>query len=415
MNKHILSIIFFLLLICTPAVAQDFWEPLIHPDTCAITSIEITPDGDIYLGMGGNGMPGGVYRSQDEAQNWEFLGYNNLTFYDLETCSNGDIIGGSGLGVYKYKPESNVWTNVYPNLWCGTIKASKDSLVFANWHTLPTTQAGIMRSLDYGETWDSVFVFTHKGEEHLRALEFSPEGHIYAGTRNPFGESGVYRSTDRGESWEEFWIPEFHLPVMSITFSPSGELYVGTLGDGLYKYNFDDQQWTHIFYNSTPNTMFFVSDDTIYAGLDSNPNFNGGFVISEDGGINWAYNNSGFGGGNVKELVLHPNGYLYAQNGSFLYKSTELINVSIFETEIAQSSSAFPNPFSSQTQIVWDQTNLFEETKIIITNFQGEIIEQSAVQGKNIYVFDGSNHQAGIYFYTLQQKEKMLTGKMVIM
>ncbi|MEZ5195659.1 MAG: hypothetical protein R2764_04470 [Bacteroidales bacterium] len=60
-----------------------------------------------------------------------------------------------------------------------SILSLNNGYVFAGGHD---NLHGIIRSKDYGETWDTVHVFSNSGQENLKSLAVSAEGHVYAGT-----------------------------------------------------------------------------------------------------------------------------------------------------------------------------------------------------------------------------------------
>ena len=92
----IIQVLFF------QAFSQGFWEVVSTlPDSIFSSCIDISPNGDIYLGMKGISYPGGIYRSTDNAQTWEYLGLDELPVYAIEVCFNGDIIAGVYDGMYK--------------------------------------------------------------------------------------------------------------------------------------------------------------------------------------------------------------------------------------------------------------------------------------------------------------------------
>ncbi|MEZ5195660.1 MAG: hypothetical protein R2764_04475 [Bacteroidales bacterium] len=51
--------------------------------------------------MWGFEYQGGIYRSTDDAQTWQYLGLDGKPVYELEVCSNGDILAGITHGIYK--------------------------------------------------------------------------------------------------------------------------------------------------------------------------------------------------------------------------------------------------------------------------------------------------------------------------
>lgn len=81
-----------------------------------------------------------------------------------------------------------------------------------------------------------------------------------------------------------------------------------------------------------------------------------------------------------------------------------------------ESLSAAPNPFTNNTKITFNSTN---NTVIIFTvlNVLGKTVYKEnlkATIGDNSFSFEKGNLLAGIYIYTLQDKENIISKRLVI-
>lgn len=266
MKRKILIILSLIVLNFNLTYSQDYWEIIETPDSSWVKSFEIAPDGTLFLGMGNQGYdpPGGIYRSFDDGQSWEYLAFVDKNILSIEFDINGDLYCGTAYGrIYKSTDFGETWEEVYNDIMhVRVIKSHPNGFMFAggdaNW-------SGILRSTDFGETWDYCFVFPNSNPEFLASMTISPEGIIYAGSCNDIGPSGMYRSFDDGDTWEVFDIPCWG-NIESIGVHPSGDLFAGTVGDGVYRYHFDTGQWTHDLYNVSPKDFLFLGNDTIYVG-----------------------------------------------------------------------------------------------------------------------------------------------------
>ncbi|MBC8488387.1 MAG: T9SS type A sorting domain-containing protein [Bacteroidetes bacterium] len=401
------------------AFSQDFWEEIILPDSFAYRCMDISPIGDIYLGMRGFSYPGGIYRSTDNAQTWQYLGLTEKPVYALEVCSNGDIIAGVFSGIFKSSDNGNTWYEVYYSSGNMTnIISLSNGYVFAggvdNLH-------GIIRSDDFGETWDTVHVFTNYGQENLKALAVSAEGHVYAGTYNMFGEGSIWFTIDLGETWTEISIPDFspYWPwIFSLAVHPQGDLFAGFYGQGLYRYNFTTQQWTALYLPwVTPDDILFIGDYKIFVGLYQDPNGGAGVIYSEDGGQNFTTLNSGINGGNggsIGYLFRHPNNLIFALGWGF-YKSTVPVFTDVndnVETETIRSLN-YPNPFTDKTIIGWCISEKDKFVNITIVNASGKIILKEKIINNGNYIFHAGNIKSGIYYYSILVGNNLYTGKMI--
>ncbi|MEZ5198508.1 MAG: sialidase family protein [Bacteroidales bacterium] len=126
------------------SISQDFWEGIIVPDSLNYRCMEMDPNGEIFLGMWGFEYPGGIYRSTDDAQTWQYLGLDGKPVYELEVCSNGDILAGITHGIYKSNDNGNSWYEVYYSSGNMTsILSLNNGYVFAGGHD---NLHGIIRS-----------------------------------------------------------------------------------------------------------------------------------------------------------------------------------------------------------------------------------------------------------------------------
>lgn len=334
--------------------------------------------------------------------------------YAIEICLNGDILAGVNAGIYKSTDNGETWYEVYFEVGnIVTIFSLSNGYVFAG--GVDNLQ-GILRSTNFGETWDTVFIFPGYGEEYLYSMTISPEGNIYAGTYNMFGPSGIYHSTDMGDSWEA--VDFTGNDVFSLAFHPQGDLFAGCVGDGLYRYNFNTQQWTHLLYWVTPDDILFVGNDIIYLGCNGDPNFMPGVLYSEDNGQNFEWLNSGMNGGNgadIKKFSRHPNGYIFAQ-GYSLYKSFEPVFTDIehFRKSGNREIINSPNPFSDYTIIAWDVVYQDKYVLLIITDTKGKIVYNKYIENSGNYTYNNVLKAQGIFFYSIVGKNIIYSGKMIL-
>jgi photosystem II stability/assembly factor-like uncharacterized protein len=420
MKRIILTTITSLLFVF--GFSQDYWEAITVPDTLTYRCMDISSTGDIYLGMWGFTYPGGIYRSTDDTQTWQYLGLDEKPIYAIEVCSNNDIIAGAYSGIFKSSDNGNSWYEVYYSSGNITqIISLTNGYVFAggvdNLH-------GIIRSKDFGETWDTVHVFTNYGQENLKCITASPQGHIWAGTYNMFGAGSITYSTDLGNTWSTLSTPEFppYWPwVFSLANHPMGDLFAGFYGQGLYRYNFTTQQWTALYYPwVSPDDILFVGDNKIFVGLEQDPNgpIYDGVIYSEDGGQGFELLISGMNGGNgasIGYLFRNPNNFIYACGWGFYRSSipvlTDLDKYLLTETIRASNT---PNPFKFKTVIQWNNTPKEVSIELIILGNSGKIILKEKIMNSGSYLFQSGDIEPGVYYYSIIGKLASYSGKMVL-
>ena len=410
-----LTILVLFVAVSASIYTQDFWEEIPLPDSLHVRSMQISPQGDFYLGMYGFEMPGGVYKSTDNAQTWEYLGLNEFPVYTIELCANGDILAGVYDEIYKSTDGGQNWYSVFEdlvNFIC--IKSSPNGYIFAggagNFH-------GVVRSTDYGENWDTSYIFPSYWNETLDALEISPEGYIYAGSSSIFGPGGIYRSTDMGESWEIFDYPG--MSAVSIAFSPDDKMYVGTIGSGLFIYDFFGDEWNHPLYQITPSGFVFAGYNKVFVGCNANPTWwMKGILYSNDGGNNYDWLNSGMPGDGipVDGIMQHPDGYIYLFDSyaSYLYRSTDIVVSSSFQEANNRIFSIFPNPWTDFTTIQWKNDPSIEVVSLYFKDLHGKTIFETKIPNTGRYHLDQMKiHGSGVYTCTIQEANSVVSGKMV--
>lgn len=405
------------LLICISVFVftQDFWHPINSvPDSSIIRCMTISQEGDIYIGMNGFDYPGGIYRSTDNAQSWQYLGLTEKPVYTIEVCPNGDILAGVFCGMYKSIDNGETWYEVYFEVENVTnIFALANGYVFAggtgNLH-------GILRSTDFGETWDTNYVFPSYWEENLNVITISPEGFIYAGTSSFYGLGGIYYSENLGGSWTQVDPISPIIQGYELAFHPLGDLFVGCLADGLYRRHSNTGQWSHDFYNVTPDDILFVGNNKIYVGCNGAQFTMKGIYYSDDGGQTYNWLNSGMNGGEgayLNQLNRHPDNYIYAQSLN-LYRSVEPVITSINNSYKISAANNFPNPFSEKTNIRWDKSEKDEFVNLHITAVSGKSIMNEKIKNTGNYEFKNESLKAGIYYYSIISKHNTYSGKMLL-
>ncbi|MBN2172941.1 MAG: hypothetical protein JW731_02335 [Bacteroidales bacterium] len=380
--------------------------------------MEISPQGDIYLGMNGFNYPGGIYRSSDNAQTWEYLGLDELPVYAIEVCANGDILTGVFAAMYKSTDNGESWYEVYHEvLNVSVIKSLSNGYVFAggggNLH-------GILLSTDFGETWDTAFVFTNYGQENLKSLAVSDDGNIWAGSTNMFGEGSIWFTTDLGDTWTNMESPCTYTQTIALAFHPQGDLYAGFYGEGFYRYNFTSQEWTALYFTGiSPDDFLFVGNNKIFVAFEENPGNWGGVLYSEDGGLTFEWINSGLYGGGVETsiniLIRHPNNIIFAEGLGF-YRSilpvyTKIDSPNEHKAEISYN---LPNPFKEKTIICWDKAGNDKYLKFILHDNSGKTLLNILIENTGRYVLQAGGLTPGLLYYSIQGRDACFSGKMVL-
>ena len=205
----------------------------------------------------------------------------------------------------------------------GTVFASLISGMFSG----GGLDAGIYISTDGGALWSKVADLNphDMGFWRKRLFAFSPEYATDSTIMLATGGRQLLESTDRGASWQSITIPvsASHASITSLAFSPnySGDttIFVGT-DSGVYRSVDGGASWelatvglpnggsmpgkiVAVAPSYTTNGTVLVSGEADW--LDGQPQ-GGGFFISADGAASWSPINKGWGGRDLRALVVNP-------------------------------------------------------------------------------------------------------------
>jgi photosystem II stability/assembly factor-like uncharacterized protein len=181
-----------------------------------VEAIAVDTSGNVYAGN-----YYGVYKSTNNGDSWVNIGgaggAKALAFNSL-----GDLFLGSwGGGFWKLPAGDTVWVNLTSNVgasWIWSMLIAGNDYIYV----------GSRRSTDNGISWEDISL---PGPYPCYAE--NSVGHIFMGTRS-YG-TGIWRSVDFGESWESIntYLPT--LEIWSLAIDSDDYLYAGTDGYSMLK------------------------------------------------------------------------------------------------------------------------------------------------------------------------------------
>ena len=416
---------FFLFLLLLSFIAehsysQDFWEIISTPDTIRNKALSIHPNGDIFLGTADIwNYQGGVYLSTDNGETWEFKGLLGKSIFSLAIDSVGNIFAGSCGKLYKSADYGNSWYSVIGGLDnILAIECVNNGLMFAgSGHNI-----GIVRSLNYGEDWDTVFMVPG-WEEYVYDIKNGPNNTIFAGTTAHMGGGGgVYRSVNNGDTWEHIGLLYHYVQALSL--SSSGRLFAAVYGHhytgigGCYIFDEINSDWIILTENLNSMDIAINSNGDIFLGVSDAVGGLGGVYRSLDGGETWQWINSGLSHNSVIELCLAPDEYIY----SITYAS-HILHRSINPTVSVISNKTdntkvdlFPNPFIENLYLKINSSVPSNNCSLVIFDIKGALIKKMEFThpGNNqILTTNSSDWIPGIYFYNIIIENFSQSGKII--
>ena len=419
-NNSFFLLLLLLSFIAKPSYSQDFWEIVPTPDTIRNKTLSIHPNGDVFLGTADIwDYQGGVYLSTDNGETWEFKGLLGKSIFSLAIDSVGNIFAGSSGILYKSTDHGNSWYSVIDGIDnILAIECVNNGLMFAgSGHTI-----GIVRSLNYGENWDTVFIVPG-WEEYVYDIKKGPDNTIFAGTTAWMGNGGgVYRSVNNGETWEHIGLLYHYVQALSI--NSSGSLFAAVYGHhytgigGCYFYDEITSDWIILTENLNSMDIAINSNGDIFLGVSDAVGGLGGVYRSLDEGETWQRINDGLSFKSIVVLFISPDYYIF----SFTYGIYELhksINptVSVINKQSHNIEvDMFPNPFVESLYFKINSTASSNNCSLVIFNIKGALIKKVGFKhrGNNqIFSINANDWISGVYLYNVIVDNYNYTGNII--
>ena len=187
-----------------------------------VSAILIDSLNHIYCGTGYEFHGRGVFYSEDKGETWEHLGLDGEEILSLALDSKHNLYAGSLMsGLFKTTDNGRSWTRHTNGLFHKQVfrmKINKEDDIF-----IGSEEEGIFRSTDYGEHFEQIGLPISKTESFIIA----PNGKIYAAT-----PSGVQEYNPLSEKWKNIGL---HKAEAIDINAETGELYVSTFADGVFR------------------------------------------------------------------------------------------------------------------------------------------------------------------------------------
>jgi len=373
--KYLILILFSLIYINSQA--QYTWEEVTLPDSIGAGSICFY-NNDIYLATGN-----GVYHSNDNCENWEYIGLGQYPIWSIYVSTTGNLYAGTGSRFFKYAGNYQ-WDLLYKPDEASNILSIYESdsgyIFFGNW-------GGIFRSTDGGISWTEVLDLWNT--EVVESITENSDGILYAGSTSIYGDScGIYKSVNGGATWYLVGL-KYHF-ISSVVINSDNEIYAGTnghwtIGTGrIYKSVDNGQTWNIVFDNHYILSLSINEYDEVAAASET------GIFCTYDHGLTWDNITPYWAGSYFKEVAFHPAGQLYAISHfttAKLYRTLEPVIIQN-DADVQDEIKIFPNP-SNNLLLIETNNDIFD--KVIISDITGKEIKRLDFQNKNpisIYVGD---------------------------
>lgn len=344
----------------------DNWIEYTYGALPAWNAVGLDPNNILVL-LGDGSWSDGVYKFNLTTHQFdfaEFIPFPNFLHY----CEfDSTYYAGGEYGIWKSADGLSFTLIDYFDM--------KDCVAFAYFenHFVVSTDDGIYRSPDSGETW----VQDQPSSLFICDMSFHDNETLYGIFPGVSGSSGLWSSNNFGENWDvEFW----SFLLSSVGIDADGNIFVGWVNDGIAQWNLVSQELE--FFNDGLANLH-INKITLHPDLDCI-----NIVACTDGG---AY-----------LLTNYPVGFEEDKPGYQYY-----------------SLNNYPNPFNYSTTIVFSVDETCSTTLKVYNMLGNELatlFNGMAETGQEYkFVFSGDNLSEGIYYYQLQSGAKVNTVKKMIM
>ncbi len=280
----------------------------------------------------------GLVFSNNNGNTWSSQG-PNVYAYSIEFNDSSDFVFLSDISNNKIYRSSDMMIN-----WDTVLNTSGqpiDLLIKENIIYLIDFEGKFYRSSDDGKTWDSVAVFAADTtlpwglREHLRKLCVASSGEIFVSTHG----DGIYKSTDAGYSWNKINNEEVNSGVYYISINCKDEIFIIT-PQGIKTSKDLGETWELVSeLYLIPGVISFDAEDNIYGGRYEN------IFKSIDNGISWSNLGGHF---ELHEIKVYKDKiYIAATSGLFVNGPAVPIYV---------GSNYFPMNVNNQWQFIHSET-----------------------------------------------------------
>lgn len=384
-----------------------------------VTIFKESPKQELYVTSGGSAYQF-LYRSTNNGASWKamytgvvgipIVGFYGDTLLVADNFYNAKLFRSIDNGKTFKTISSMTVISGYINAIMGT---SYQSIIAG-------TTSGIYRSVNHGKAWTKV------SNSPVAFLHQLPNGTMY-GFRSFFG-SGVQRSVDSGSTWTELKNGMGNTIVHSMAFAPNGNLFAGS-DAGLFRSTDAGDNWVRIDTQKTikPYGIFVTitsGGKLFFGGAKSGVNSNA--YQSTDFGATWSSVDNNIQSidnqATIRSLFASSGGYLFAGTSSGLFKSSgKVTSVNLNGTSVPNSvmlQQNYPNPFNPSTRISF---TIPQEGKTILKVYDvlgkevTTLVNEQLTAGSYETTFTASEFSSGIYFYVLENNNKIEARKMILL
>lgn len=261
----------------------------------------ITPDEDLFVGR-----TDGLWYSRNNGQTWTH-GLTDADIWAIARDSNGDLYTTTKGGIYRSQNEGENWGIISTGL--------PDTLIYditldGVGNLGAATAGGVFRSTDGGFSWAK----SNNGLESQFVYEMNWGLVVVIA----ISDAGVFRSTDHGDSWQPSNSGLIATSINKLLSTTDNEL-LATSESGFFYSNDNGDNWqlrTEGLQDWNVHAIAVTEDLEMFIGTGA------GVFYSEDKGQSWLNRNDGLNSISINSLIVNANSDLFAGTKEGLFYSS---------------------------------------------------------------------------------------------
>jgi photosystem II stability/assembly factor-like uncharacterized protein len=298
----------------------------------AVFALAVNPQGPGVLASTRTGIfEGGGFRLTSSGRLASCLVFDPLNPSVVYACGSSEPFFDDGLGVLKTTDGGSTWSHVGPGdrTWVTSVvvdPTQSGTIYAAVAGPGPSPGEGVFKSLDGGTGWEPVmnglsahFVWTVETSR-------SRPGEVYAGLGSSFP---AWKSSDEGSIWTVASTGIAGDFISGFAVDPVTPRIVYATGQEVWKSEDAGATWRKstlpLGYKWTlavdPLHPYAVYAATSLFGPVSGFSFDSVVYRSVDSGETWSFSGAGLENTVVFDLVVHPNGTIFAATGAGVFRS----------------------------------------------------------------------------------------------
>lgn len=395
------------------------WEK-VNDYNVGVTGKILSYNGSVYL-HGDNG-PYKIYKSADEGVTWTDITPSNIEDFSDIYNFNGKLYGCWIESIFV-SGDGSSWSVLSTVSLEGAIRGftNDGNILYAY-----SNRAVIFKSTDDGNSWTGINI---QEPENLQIIDFAAVGNVFV----VITSQGSYVSTDGGATFT------LNQPATAISgvHSFNSELYGFSFGDGVYKFDVQNNQWVKKSSGLPSDGVFVLPAEIVNVGNTIFVSYsqllgNSGVAMSNDFGESWSVLSSeGLptqnGNNNIaatsSSLLEFYFGVFDSENTGTYRTPISVSSVKNEEQGIPNSyslSQNYPNPFNPSTTIKF---SIPQNGHVALTVYDvlgkevAELVNEELSAGSYSVVFDvgkTTDFSSGIYFYRLESSNFTQTKKFML-